>query len=78
MDIEEIMKMCAAQGKSVTRERAAFFQYCFQEGIKRGEPPTVIAAEIINEYHLTQNLGNIQQANNSGGIAPPSKPSWQL
>jgi hypothetical protein len=78
MDIEEIMKMCAAQGKPVTREKAAVFRFCFQEGIKRGESPIAILMEIMEKYNLTQNLGNTRQADNPGGIAPPSKPSWQL
>jgi hypothetical protein len=78
MDIEEIMKMSAAQGEPITRERAAMFQYCFQEGIKRGESPIAIAMEVMGEYDLMQNLGSIHQANKSGGITPPSKPSWQL
>ena len=79
MDIQQVKEMAMEHGLSgYTDERAAFMAYCFNEGEKRGVPPTVIAMEIMREYDLRQNLGSVQQANNSGGIAPPSKPSWQL
>ena len=72
--IEQIMEMAEKGGKPMTREQAALYTYCFNEGEKRGVPPTVISMELIQRADAEKNLGKI---NTSNGFAP-KKPSWQL
>ena len=72
--IEQFMEMAEKGGKQMTREQAALNVYCFNEGEKRGVPPTVIIMELIERGNAEKNLG---KANTSNGFAP-KKLSWQL
>jgi hypothetical protein len=70
LNIQEIKEMATAKGMNYTDEQAAFAVYCFNEGEKRGLPPTAIAFEFSEHAKLLDNLGKVQNVT--------SKPSWQL
>jgi len=72
--VEQMLEIAAQNGRTLTREQAAFDAYCFNEAEKTNASPISIAMKAIEESKARQNLG---KANSDSGLMP-KKRSWQL
>jgi hypothetical protein len=72
--VEQITEEAAKTGKTLTREEAAIWAFCWNESEKTGESPIAIFMKYANEYKAKKNLGKINTDNGS----MPKKETWQL
>jgi len=70
--VEQIMEIAAKNGRTLSKEQAAFNAYCFNEAERTGGSPVTIGMKIMEEIKARENLGKVNTDN------APKKETWQL